>query len=143
MNYLLDTNVVSEAVKPRPNPGVLRWLEANDEDRLFLSAATLAELHGGVQRLPEGARKRRLRDWLAADLTERFRGRILPIDEPVAAAWGEILAEREAAGRPILTIDCFLAATARVHQLTLATRNLADFDPTVPAVNPWSGSAAP
>ncbi|MGH7996773.1 MAG: PIN domain-containing protein [Opitutaceae bacterium] len=113
-------------------------MDSTDEDRLFLSAVTLAELHRGVQRLPDGGRRRRLHAWLSGDLTERLRGRILPVEERVAEAWGLIASEREATGRPISAIDVFLAATARVHHLTVATRNLADFPGTVPAVDPLS-----
>lgn len=140
MSFLLDTNVVSEWVKPRPDPGVARWLEEADEDRVFLSAVTLAELRYGVERMASGRRRKRLDEWLGSELTARFEARILPIDLVVADAWGKITARSEAVGRPLGAIDAFIAATAEVHGLTLVTRNASDFEPTLKAiVNPWIG----
>jgi toxin FitB len=138
VNYLLDTNVVSEWVKPRPNPGVVQWLAEIDEDRVYLSAVTLAELRHGVNRMPEGARRQRLDQWLQHDLPLRFLDRILIIDAGVADAWGVIMAQREARGQPITAMDAFIAATATVHTLTLVTHNVSDFQPTLSAIlNPW------
>ena len=139
MSFLLDTNVVSEWARERPNEGVVAWLAAIDEDRVFLSVVTLAELRHGIQRLADGSRRRRLDTWLKDELAPRFEGRLLAIDPPVADRWGEIVAEREAAGLPIGVMDAFIAATARVHQLTLVTRNDSDFKATVKEiVNPWT-----
>ena len=139
MSFLLDTNVLSEPARPAPDPGVLAWLEDADEDRLFLSAVSLAELHHGVERLPDSKRRRRLHEWLSLDVIERFRGRILPIGNAEAEAWGRMLAAAEAKGSPIGVLDGFLAATARVHDLTIVTRNTADFAPILARVlNPWS-----
>jgi predicted nucleic acid-binding protein len=139
VSFLLDTNAVSEWVRPRPDPGVVAWFAETDEDRVFLSVVSLAELRRGVARLPESRRKSRLDQWLRDELPLRFEGRILPIDEAIASAWGDVVAQRELRGRPISTMDAFLAATARVHGLTLVTRNQTDFDGTLPAVaNPWT-----
>jgi hypothetical protein len=139
VSFLLDTNVVSEWVRPRPDPGVVAWLEAVDEDRVFLSVVTLAELRHGVERMAAGDRRRRLDAWLREELPMRFEGRLLPIDEPVAEAWGRIVAEREASGLRIEVMDAFIAATARVHGLALVTRNTSDFAPSLTdIVNPWS-----
>ena len=139
MNFLLDTNVVSEWVKPRPDPGVIEWLADADEDRLFLSVATLAELRYGVERLPVGRKSAQLREWLETELTSRFEGRVVVIDDTVAGAWGKLLAEADAAGRPMSTMDGFLAATAAVHQMTLVTRNEMDFAAAaIKTFNPWS-----
>jgi predicted nucleic acid-binding protein len=139
MTFLLDTNVVSEWVKPRPNPGVAQWLDDIDEDRVFLSVITLAELRHGIDRLPEGTRRRRLDAWLRHDLPLRFEGRLLLVDRPIADRWGEVVARRTAAGRPIGVMDAFMAATAIVHEITLVTRNTADFKSTVEhIVNPWT-----
>ena len=138
MSFLLDTNVVSEWVKPRPAPGVVAWLAGADEDRLFISVVTLAELRHGVSRLPAGRRRDRLGEWLDTDLPERFAGRVLPVDAAVANSWGVIVAERERIGRPIGAVDAFLAATAVTHRLTLVTRDVAGFARSVSAlVNPW------
>jgi predicted nucleic acid-binding protein len=138
VNYLLDTNVVSEWVKPKPEPSVVEWLAQVDEDRVFLSVVTLAELRDGIERLSAGHRRRRLDEWLRFDLRERFERRILPVDERVADRRGEIVARRTKAGRPMSAMDGLIAATADVHQLTLVTRNVADFESTVSTVcDPW------
>lgn len=140
MSFLLDTNVVSEWVRPRPDPGVVAWLAEADEDRVFISVVTLAELRHGVERMERGARRRRIEDWLGRALPARFEGRILPIDEAVAETWGRVVAEGEARGRPIGPMDAFIAATARVHGLSVVTRNAADFESAVrDVVDPWTG----
>ena len=139
MSFLLDTNAVSEWMKPRPNPGLIAWLEDVDEDRVFLSVITLTELRYGIERLTAGKRRRQLEDWLEQELPLRFENRVLAIDSPVADACGRIVAQREALGHPIEAMDAFIAATAEVHDLTLVTRNAADFDRTVRSVlNPWA-----
>jgi toxin FitB len=138
LSFLLDTNLVSEWVKPRPNPGVVAWLSSADEDRTFLSAVTLAELRHGVERLTSGARQRRLDQWLSVELPLRFDGRILLIDPVVADGWGRVMARVRDAGRAIGVMDAFIAATALAHDLTLATRNTDDFDGVVRLVNPWT-----
>jgi len=138
MSFLLDTNAVSEWVKPQPNPGLIAWMEATDEDRVFLSVVTLVELRYGVERLPASKTRKRLEDWLENELALRFEERILGIDVPIAHVCGRIVARREALGRPIEVMDALLAATADIHRLTLVTRNDSDFEGTVPYVNPWS-----
>lgn len=139
MSFLLDTNVVSEWVKPRPDPHVVAWLDDVDEDRVFLSVVTLAELRYGIERLPAGRRRERLDEWLREELPNRFESRVLAIDPAIANAWGTILAQRDRTGRPISTMDAFVAATAEVHGLTLVTRNASDFRPSVKSVfDPWS-----
>ena len=139
MSFLLDTNVVSEWVRPRPDAGVVAWLAEADEDRVYISVITLAELRYGVERMPSGQRRRRLDEWLKEDLLLRFEGRILSVDSAIADAWGRLTASREASGRPISMADAFIAATVEVHGLTLVTRNVSDFERTVRAVvNPWT-----
>ncbi|MGA1986901.1 MAG: type II toxin-antitoxin system VapC family toxin [Candidatus Sulfotelmatobacter sp.] len=138
MNFLLDTNTVSEWVKPRPNPGLIHWTESVDEDRVFLSVISLAELRYGVERMPEGARRSRLERWLRDELPLRFEGRILPIDDKVAETWGRTVSRCEALGRPIDAMDAFLSSTADVHRLTLVTRNVSDFPTLKTVLNPWS-----
>lgn len=137
MNFLLDTNAISEWVKPRPNPGLTGWMESADEDRIFLSAVSLAELRYGVERMATGSRRSRLEAWLGHELPLRFEGRILPIDINVADAWGKSMSRSEAAGRPMGAMDGFLAATAEVRGLTLVTRNVADFPLLKAILNPW------
>jgi predicted nucleic acid-binding protein len=140
VSFLLDTNVVSEWAKHRPDPGVIAWLADADEDRVFLSVMTLAELRHGIKRLPAGGRRRRLEAWLRDELPLRFEGRLLSINQAVADRWGEVVARREAAGRPIGVMDAFIAATANVHALSLVTRNASDFESAVSEIiNPWAG----
>jgi predicted nucleic acid-binding protein len=138
VNFLLDTNLISEWIKPNPHAGVVSWLASADEDRIYMSVVTLAELRHGVERLAAGHRRKRLNEWLEDELPQRFGDRILPIDAAVADSCGRIVARRETLGRPIGAMDALIAATAQVHDLTLATRNEADFDSAVGAIiNPW------
>jgi hypothetical protein len=139
MSFLLDTNVVSEWVKPSPNPGVVAWLAGVDEAQVFLSVVTLTELRYGIEHMPRGRRQKRLGTWLENELPARFEGRILAIDRAVADACGKLVARSEAAGRRIEAMDAFIAATAEVHQLTLVTRNTSHLQRTVKALlNPWT-----
>jgi hypothetical protein len=138
VSYLLDTNVVFEWTKPRPNPGVIEWLSQVAEDEVFLSVVTFAELRHGIERLPAGHRRRRLDEWLRGELALRFEGRIVLIDGAIADEWGRLVARQEARGRPIAAMDGLIAATAQVHTLTLVTRNATDFQVSVKTVlNPW------
>ena len=138
MKYLLDTNAVSEWVKPRPDPGLAEWLAACDEESIYLSVVTLAELRRGIARLELGRRRSQLDVWLRDELPQRFDGRILPVTAAVADVWGELVAEREALGRPISAMDAFIAATTRLHEMILVTRNEADFQFSLKALlNPW------
>ncbi len=126
-------------MRPKPDPGVVAWLAEADEDRVFISVITLAELRHGIERLENGSRRKRLDEWLRHELTLRFQDRILSVDESVADAWGRVVARCSAVGRPIEPMDAFIAAIAEVHGLTLVTRNVSDFESSVGAiVNPWS-----
>ena len=138
MKFLLDTNVVSGWVKPQPNTGLVRWTESVDEDSLFLSVISLAELRYGIDRMSSGKRQRRLEEWLRSELPIRFEGRILPVDPSVADACGKIVRRAEVLGRPIEAMDALLAATAEVHRLTLVTRNVQHFTVLKAVSNPWT-----
>lgn len=139
MNFLLDTNIVSEWTKPRPDSGVVAWLAEADEDRVFISVVTLAELRHGIERMPVGARRDRLDIWLTEQMVARFEARVLPVDAGTADGWGRIMARGQAKGRPLGTMDGFIAATAEQHDLTLVTRNVSDFDALgIRMINPWS-----
>jgi len=139
VTFLLDTNAVSEWVKPRPNKGIVTWFADVDEDRLFLSVISLAELRKGISGLPAGRRRERLDSWLTVELPERFEARVLSIDAAVADQWGRITVAGKIAGRPIGIMDAFLAATAAVYDLTLVTRSFSDFAHTdIPTLSPWS-----
>jgi hypothetical protein len=138
MSFLLDTNVISEWVKPRPDPHVVGWLAETDEDRTFLSVASFAEIRRGIELLPGGRRRDRLAQWLAEELPNRFEGRILPIDRRIAETWGVLTARARRAGVPPGSIDAFFAATAHAHGLTLVTRNIKDFGSLrIPLLDPW------
>ena len=139
MSFLLDTNVVSEWVKPEPDPGVITWLAEVDEDRVFMSVVTLAELRYGIERMAPGRRRTRLDRWLRDELPLRFEGHLLLIDDAVADAWGKTVARCEMIGRPIGVMDAFIASIANVHALKLVTRNGSDFESIVQQiVNPWT-----
>jgi len=138
MSFLLDTNVVSEWTKPRPDPGVVDWLANVDEDTVYLSVVTLAKLRHGIERLSPGKRRTQLDEWLRADLPLRFEQRILPVDAAVADRWGRVVARSESKGRPMHAMDALIAATSEVYSLTLVTRNSTDFSAVAKSiVNPW------
>ena len=108
-----------------------------DEDRIFISVVSLAELHYGVECMARGKRRSRLEQWLQHELPLRFESRILPVDTNVAEAWGKTVSRSEAAGRPMGAMDAFLAATAETYQLTVVTRNVSDFPLLKAVLNPW------
>jgi hypothetical protein len=136
--FLLDTNVISELIKPEPNAGVLRWIDDTDETILFLSVLTLGEVRNGIERLNPGRRRGRLESWLTVDLRLRFHDRILAVTEPIAERWGSLAAAAAKSGRPVRVIDGLLAAAALHHDLMLATRNDADVSAAgVLTFNPW------
>lgn len=134
--FLADTNIFSECAKLRPEPRVTNWIEANQET-IFLSTVTLAEIQAGIMILEEGKKKDSLRLWFDV-LRQDYRDSILPFDEAVALRWGELDAELERKGRKVPIEDSSLAATALQHHLTLVTRNEKDFSGTaVKIFNPW------
>lgn len=138
MNFLLDTNVISEWTKPRPDSGVVAWLAEADEDRVFISVITIAELRHGIERLPAGRRRQWLDAWLTEQVPLRFEERLLAVDAETANVWGRVMAQGRAAGRPPGTMDAFIAATVMRHNMTLVTHNVSDFEPFgVRLVNPW------
>ncbi|MFE7718347.1 type II toxin-antitoxin system VapC family toxin [Nocardia rhizosphaerihabitans] len=140
MNYLLDTNAISELVKPRPDRGLLSWLAEIDENRTHLSVVTMGELRRGIDRLPDGKRRARLERWLGEELPARFERRLLPADVNVALEWGACRASADRAGRPIDPVDALIAATAITHRLTVVTRNVRHFQAVaVPIICPWEG----
>jgi hypothetical protein len=135
MSYLLDTNVISELVRPKPSKSVLAWFENIPSDALHISVLTLGEIRKGVEHMPNGARREKLRLWLEHELADWFGNRILPVDIAVADRWGRLIAQME---RPVPSIDSLLAATALHHELRLVTRNQKDFGyPGLEVINPW------
>ena len=136
---LLDTNVVSEWAAPNPSAVVRRWLNALDEDATYVSVVSIAEIARGVDRLAAGRRKSALADWLERGLLPRFDERCLRVDEVIALDWARLMGDAERGGRPIDAFDALIGATARVHGLTLATRNTRDFlDRGITLVDPWN-----
>ena len=137
--FLLDTNVISELIKPRANPKVTTWIDATDEELLYLSVLTLGEIRKGVVLLPRSARRTTLEAWLSNDLPLRFSGRIVNIDQEVADRWGHLYGLTSARGAHVAVIDGLLAASAIQHNLTLVTRNTKDVAATgVSLFNPWT-----
>jgi predicted nucleic acid-binding protein len=136
--FLLDTNIISELIRPKPDPNVTKWVDATDEELLFLSVLTLGEIRKGVVLLPRSARRSALEAWLRSDLPLRFSGRILDIDQEIADRWGHLSGLTSARGANVAVIDGLLAATAMHHDLTLVTGNTKDVAPTgVSLFNPW------
>ena len=137
MKYLLDTCVISEIAKPVPDSKVLEWLRATPSELLLLSVVTIGEIRKGLTRLPDSKKKQSLTLWLNT-LLEDYHARILPIDLAVADNWGVLQGKAEMAGTPMSTIDGLIAATAYTHNLTIVTRNEADYSAArVPIMNPW------
>lgn len=137
--FLLDTNVISEVVRPKPDPRVARWLETHEEDSMFLSVLTLGEIRKGITTLADAPRKTLLEAWFTSDLLERFEGRILPIDHFVAERWGRISGSLATQGFPLPVVDGLLASTALQNNLTLVTRNTRDVLRTgVIVLDPWT-----
>ena len=135
MKYLLDTNVVCEATAKHPDARVLAWIESHAHE-CILSCVSLGEIWKGLHRLPEGKRKRVLVRW-AEELESDFAAQILGLDTMTLKSWGKLYAKHEAKGFNMDVMDSLMAATALVHQLTVVTRNTADFPPDVKSFNPW------
>ena len=138
MRYLLDTCVISELVARHPNPGVVQWIDAIDEERLCLCVISIGEIIKGIEKLPDSRRKDVLVRWLHEDLLPRFRDRILPIDTQTMLVWGKLVATLEKQGQKMPAIDSLVAAIALQGDLNLVTRNESDFKASgVSVINPW------
>jgi len=136
---LLDTSVLSELVRREPDAGVVRWVEGQAPLDLSISVLTIGELAKGVESLAHGDRRTRLEHWLSTELPRQFLGRLVPVDDSAAREWGRVAARGRLEGRELPVIDGLLLAAARVHGLTLVTRNERDCaDRGVPIHNPWS-----
>ena len=135
---ILDTNVVSEAWKPTPSVSTLAWMNAQPFGSLYLCTPVLAELRYGVERLPTGSRKDRLRSLIEKLEGETFQGRIFPLDTVAAAEFGRLVASRERAGRRMQPMDALIAAVALSQAAELATRDVHDFsDLGLNLINPF------
>jgi predicted nucleic acid-binding protein len=138
VRLLLDTNVLSEVTKPRPDARVLRWLDGLDEDRTFISVVSIAEIRRGIALMDSGRKRDALAEWLARDLPQRFEGRVIPVGDAVALAWGDMMGLAKRSGGGLSSMDGLIAATAIAHDLTLATRNSKDFEGFgIVLLDPW------
>ncbi|MEK7826420.1 MAG: type II toxin-antitoxin system VapC family toxin [Thermodesulfobacteriota bacterium] len=138
MKYLLDTCVISELVKKEPHPAVIRWMDAGDESRMYLSVLTLGELIKGITKLPDGEKREKLQSWVSNDLALRFGQRLVEIDAEIAWAWGTLLGEAEKRGEKLPVVDSLIAVSANVHGLIVVTRNVQDMARCQAKVfNPW------
>jgi hypothetical protein len=136
---VLDTNVISEMMLPRPEPKVSAWLDQQPEENLWTTSIVIAELVSGIDRMPAGRKQTALREAVEGMIAGDFRGQILRFDMPSARRYGQILAARNQLGRPITQMDALIAATVQANGATLATRNITDFENCgVPLVNPWA-----
>lgn len=137
--FLLDTNVVSELIKPKPEPKVVKWVDSTDESLIFLSVLTIGEIRKGINLQVDSARRAKLEAWLASDVRTRFEDRILAVDDSVAERWGLMTAKaRSERKHQLPVIDGLLAATAQQYNLILVTRNVDDVEPTgISILNPW------
>jgi predicted nucleic acid-binding protein len=139
---LIDTNVISDSSRPRPDPSVRRWYSAQRPADLFICTPVLAELRYGVERLPEGKRRTYFEAWLRGIENEGFIDRILVFGRRAAHEFGRILHRRTREGRPIRTMDALIASIAIAEDATLATRDVADFAGLgIEIVNPFEFKA--
>jgi len=137
--FLLDTNIPSELMRPRPEPKVTDWIAAQDIGVLFLSVVSIGELETGFTTMQDAARRTRLELALQRHLAVLFPGRVLPVTQAIAARWGRLDGLRQLSGRPLSAADGMIAATALERGLTVVTRNVKDFDQLgVPILNPWN-----
>ena len=138
MKYLLDTCVISEVIKPRADKNVISWMQNQDEESLYLSVLTFGEIEKGIEKSPDGARKRKLKLWVEEDLKKRFEGRILPINIDVSIKWGVIQGNAELLGKPMPAIDGLIAVSGIVHNCIVVTRNVSDMNQSsAELLNPW------
>jgi toxin FitB len=139
MSYLIDTCCISELVKKKPNPNVVKWFADQDELSMYLSVITFGELRKGIEKLPDSKKKKELNQWVKEDLNQRFKNRVLNITIEEVNKWGQILATAEKNGSPLPAIDSLIAATAQVHELSVVTRNTQDMEGSgVEVINPWT-----
>jgi predicted nucleic acid-binding protein len=137
-SFLLDTNIVSELMRPRPAANVATWVGSQEIAALFLSVVTVGELEAGFETMLDAHRRAQLEALLERLISRLFAERVLPITQAIAARWGRLSGMRQTAGRPLGVPDGMIAATAFEHGLTVVTRNMKDFDGLgVTLFNPW------
>ena len=135
---ILDTNVVSEPLKPKPDAAVLNWLDAQDPQTLYITTINLAELLAGIELMPAGRKRTALKSALDSQIMPLFDGRILQFDAKAAAAFAQINAKVQPQGAAIRFVDCAIAGIAKVNTFCVATKNVRDFKNTdLQLINPW------
>ena len=138
MAFLLDTNIVSETTRPRPDITVLNWIENQAPSDLYLAALTIGELVRGARKVKEQARRERFERWIEQDLSRQFDGRVLAFDGRSATIWGRLMGDGDRIGRPPAAADAQIAAVAIQHELILVTRNVKDFmNFELRLIDPW------
>lgn len=138
MQYILDTNVISELIAKQPNLHVLAWLDELNPADVFLTVITIGEIRKGIEKLPQSRRREELSGWLERELLPRFQGQILALGTEVLLVWGELTGRLEREGRPLTAIDSLIAAIALHGDYCLVTRNDSDFRASgIKVINPW------
>jgi hypothetical protein len=137
MRYLLDTNIISLVLKPRPSAGLMAWMAEQADEDLFIASLTVAEIRRGILEKPAGNRRDQLEAWFAGPEGPQalFAGRVLPFDEKAALLWAQLMAEGKAKGRPRSALDTIIASVAEANQCVVVTDNEKDFA-GVGVVNP-------
>lgn len=138
MTYLLDTCIIAELISPVPDPALVRWIDAQPEETIFISVATLGEIKSAVDRIESAPKRVLLNEWLTNDLLIRFAGRISEINVGVTLKWGEVSAQIQSLGRTVTVVDTLNLAIALINDHTLVTSNLSIFENTgVRLINPF------
>jgi toxin FitB len=141
MNYLLDTCVLSELASQRPDPAVVSWIDSLGDESVYISVITIGEIKKGIELLPQSRKRRTLEDWLLKGVLVRFQENIVKLDTGVILAWGVLTGELDRSGTPMPALDSLIAASAKFHGLTLATRNTGDFcNAGIVLFSPWTQS---
>jgi predicted nucleic acid-binding protein len=136
--WLLDTNILSELRRPRPEPKVIAFVRAQALDSLYISSVTFAEIRFGIELLTDAARRAALNDWLTHKVRPMFEQRVLPVTEDIMFRWRLLVEDGGKAGHTFSQPDLILAATALEHGLTLVSRDTNDYERAgVPVLNPW------
>lgn len=139
--FLVDTNVVSEMIRPVPDATVVDWCRATKKEQLFLSVVSLGEIRKGLTIMPAGSRRDQIEKTINTLVPEWFSGRILPMSQAIAERWGVLEGQRQLLGRPLHVPDAQIAATALEYNVILVTRNVKDFQHLdLPIVNPWESA---
>ena len=143
MNYLLDTCILVEFARMKPEPKVIRWVDSVNHDSLFISAITVGEIQRGIERLPESARKDELLKWVFNGLVERLKDHILPLDTLTLTLWGSLTSWKEGEGQPMGVLESLIAATALRNNMTIASRYTEIYHRSgALSVNPWAFAPA-